>query len=66
MNLISTLDWADLKLCGDRNFSRSKSLIYLIPRMLDGEIAAAICMRDEDMERQRADEEFAKHGRYIG
>jgi hypothetical protein len=34
-------------------------------RILDGEIAVAICLRDEDMERLKADEEFAKYGRYI-
>ena len=47
-------------------FEPVESLIYLMPRMLDGEIAVAICLRDEDMERLRADEEFAKYGRYIG
>lgn len=43
-----------------------ESLIYLMPRALDGEIAVGICLRDEDMERLRADEEFATYGRYIG
>ena len=43
-----------------------ESLIYFMPRAPDGEIAVAICLRDEDMERLRADEEFAKYGRYIG
>lgn len=43
-----------------------ESLIYLMPRRLDGEIAVGICLRDEDMERLRADEEFSKYGRYIG
>ena len=47
-------------------FEPVESLIYLMPRTLDGEIAVAICLRDEDMERLRADEEFAKYGRYIG
>jgi hypothetical protein len=47
-------------------FDPVESLIYLMPRTLDGEIAVAICLRDEDMERLRADEEFAKYGRYIG
>ncbi|KAL1988700.1 hypothetical protein VTN96DRAFT_8400 [Rasamsonia emersonii] len=47
-------------------FDPVESLIYLIPRTLDGEIAVAICLRDEDMERLRADEEFAKYARYIG
>ncbi|KAI9852720.1 MAG: hypothetical protein M1838_005915 [Thelocarpon superellum] len=47
-------------------FDPVESLIYLMPRRLDGEIAVAICLRDEDMERLRADEEFAKYGRYVG
>ena len=47
-------------------FEPVESLIYLMPRTLDGGIAVAICLRDEDMERLRADEEFAKYGRYIG
>ncbi|KAJ3516964.1 hypothetical protein NLJ89_g789 [Agrocybe chaxingu] len=47
-------------------FPPVESLLYLMPKALDGEIAAALCLRDEDMERLRADEEFAKYGRYIG
>ncbi|MCJ1246356.1 hypothetical protein MMC30_003563 [Trapelia coarctata] len=47
-------------------FEPVESLIYLMPRTSDGEIAVAICLRDEDMERLRADQEFAKYGRYIG
>ena len=34
-------------------FEPVEGLIYLIPRTLDGEIAVAICLRDEDMERSR-------------
>lgn len=47
-------------------FAPVESLIYLMPRRPDGEIAVAICLRDEDMGRLRADEEFGKYGRYIG
>jgi trichothecene 3-O-acetyltransferase len=47
-------------------FDPVESLIYLMPRTLDGEIAVAICLRDEDMERLRADEEFTMYGKYIG
>lgn len=43
-----------------------ESLIYFMPKTPNGEIAVAICLRDEDMERLRADEEFAMYGRYIG
>lgn len=47
-------------------FSPVESLIYIIPKRLDGELVVAICLRDEDMERLRVDEEFTKYGKYIG
>ena len=47
-------------------FAPVESLIYLMPRKPDGEIAVAVCLRDEDMGRLRADGEFGKYGRYIG
>ncbi|KAF8161681.1 putative trichothecene 3-O-acetyltransferase [Crassisporium funariophilum] len=47
-------------------FPPVESLIYLMPKALDGEIAVALCLRDEDMQRLRADDEFAKYGIYIG
>ncbi|KAK9327475.1 transferase family-domain-containing protein [Lipomyces starkeyi] len=43
-----------------------ESLMYLMPKAPDGEIALGICLRDEDMERLRADEEFATYATYIG
>ena len=47
-------------------FEPVESLIYLMPRRLDGEIAVAVCLRDGDVERLRVDDGFAKYGRYIG
>ena len=47
-------------------FPPCESLIYLMPKRLDGEIAVGICLRNDDMGRLRADEQFAKFGRYIG
>ena len=47
-------------------FEPVESLIYLMPRAPDGEIAVAVCLRDEDMERLRKDEQFAIYGKYIG
>lgn len=47
-------------------FPPVESLIYLMPKRLDGEITVGICLRNEDMERLRVDEEFAKYGKYIG
>ena len=43
-----------------------ESLIYLMPRTLDGEIAVALCLRQEDLERLRADEQFAMYEEYVG
>ncbi|KAF9270817.1 putative trichothecene 3-O-acetyltransferase [Marasmius fiardii PR-910] len=42
-----------------------ESLGYLMPKARDGEITLAICLRDEDMERLKADAEFGKYGRWI-
>ena len=44
-------------------FTPVESLLYLVPKSHDGEMAIAVCLRDEDMERLRVDEEFA---RYVG
>lgn len=43
-----------------------ESLIYLMPKRLDGEIAVGICLTVEDMERLKSDEEFTEYGKYIG
>jgi len=43
-----------------------ESLVYLMPKAPDGEIAVMICLRNEDMERLRVDEEFSKYGKYVG
>ncbi|KJA18995.1 hypothetical protein HYPSUDRAFT_204912 [Hypholoma sublateritium FD-334 SS-4] len=47
-------------------FTPVESLLYLMPKRLDGEISAAICLRDEDMGRLRGDEHFIKYAAYIG
>ena len=39
---------------------------YLMPRSPRGEMVAGICIRDEDWERLRVDEEFVKYATYIG
>ncbi|KAF2230612.1 hypothetical protein EV356DRAFT_327369 [Viridothelium virens] len=46
-------------------FDPVESLIYFMPKTLDGEIAVAICLRDEDMERLIADARFTRYGRNI-
>lgn len=47
-------------------FDPFESLMYLMPKTPDGEITAAICLRDEDMKRLRVDGDFMRFGRYIG
>ncbi|KAL0577276.1 hypothetical protein V5O48_004704 [Marasmius crinis-equi] len=42
-----------------------ESLGYLMPKTLDGEIALAVCVRDEDMEGLKTDKEFKKYGQCI-
>jgi hypothetical protein len=47
-------------------FIPCESLIYLLPKTLDGQIGVVVCLRDEDMARLKADTEFTKYGNYIG
>lgn len=47
-------------------FSPMEGVVYLLPKALDGEIAAGLCLRDDDMEKLKVDEEFVKYGQYIG
>ena len=47
-------------------FEPCESLTYLMPRTLDGKIAVGICLRDEDMEILKADNEFTRYGEFIG
>lgn len=43
-----------------------EGLSYFMPRTLDGEIAVAVCMRDEDLERLKRDQVFSKYGQFVG
>ncbi|KAF4337921.1 trichothecene 3-o-acetyltransferase [Fusarium beomiforme] len=47
-------------------FEPFESLMYLMPKRPDGEITAAISLRDEDMERLKGDGEWKKYGQFIG
>lgn len=47
-------------------FPGVESLMYLMPKTLNGDIAVAVCLRDEDMERLKADQEFSKYGMFVG
>lgn len=47
-------------------FTTVESLAYLLPKDREGGVALAICLRDDDMDKLRADENFSKYGTYIG
>lgn len=47
-------------------FDPFESLMYLMPKTPEGEITAAICLRDGDMERLRVDGDFMRYAKYIG
>ncbi|KAJ6024292.1 Transferase [Penicillium herquei] len=47
-------------------FMPVESLLYFMPRSSNGEMAVAICLRDEDWVCLRADEEFRRYATYIG
>lgn len=47
-------------------FPPVESLIYCLPKRLDGGIMVGMCLRHEDMQRLRANSEFVKYTTYIG
>ncbi|KAL8370078.1 hypothetical protein RB595_000442 [Gaeumannomyces hyphopodioides] len=47
-------------------FDPFEGLAYLMPRAPDGGIALAVSLRDEDLERLRADGDFAKFAVFVG
>lgn len=47
-------------------FTPFECLGYLMPKRPDGEVSAAISLRDEDMERLKGDVEFTRYAKYIG
>jgi len=47
-------------------FEPFESLMYLMPKRPDGEITAALSLRDEDMETLKQDEKWKKYGQFIG
>ncbi|CAI7574740.1 unnamed protein product [Penicillium glandicola] len=48
------------------HFTPVEGLGYLMPRSAAGEMCIGICLRDEDWERLKVDEEFTKYAKYIG
>ncbi|TIC33557.1 hypothetical protein E3Q09_03428 [Wallemia mellicola] len=47
-------------------FSPVESLMYIMPRSLNGDLAVALCLKDEDWERLNTDEDWKKYAMYIG
>lgn len=47
-------------------FEPVESLMYIMPVSPDGEVVVAMCLRDEDLEALRADDEFMGYATYIG
>lgn len=43
-----------------------EGMMFFLPAEPSGDITIAMCLRDEDLVRLRADELFAQHGRYLG
>lgn len=43
-----------------------EGLVYFLPKGRDGSIVVGICLRDEDMERLRMDEEVLQWSRWVG
>lgn len=77
---IALSSWAKIK-CYDHDFNLGlgkpeavrrprfipvESLLYFMPRSPQGEMAVAMCLRDEDWSHLRADEEFLRYATYIG
>ncbi|KAJ5718251.1 hypothetical protein N7488_003897 [Penicillium malachiteum] len=77
---IALSSWAKIK-CYDHDFNLGlgkpevvrrpgfmpvESLLYFMPRSSNGEMAVAICLRDEDWVRLREDEEFGRYATYVG
>ena len=48
------------------SFPAWEGLVYLLPKRLDGEIAVALCLREEDMGKLKHDEAFMEFCSYIG
>ncbi|CAO3628146.1 unnamed protein product [Cunninghamella blakesleeana] len=47
-------------------FQPFESIIFFSPKNLKGDVVANICLRDEDMERLKNDQQFIKYGQYLG
>ncbi|KAH6604576.1 trichothecene 3-o-acetyltransferase [Trichoderma cornu-damae] len=47
-------------------FKPMESLVYLMPKTETGDVDVAMCLREEDINRLKADEVLTRYGKYIG
>lgn len=47
-------------------FAPFEALIYIMPKSPNGEMAVGICLRDEDWERLKVDEQWVRYATYVG
>ncbi|KAL9095191.1 MAG: hypothetical protein Q9165_002447 [Trypethelium subeluteriae] len=47
-------------------FKALEGFVYFMPRKRDGEVAVAMCLREEDIEQLKMDEQFTNFARYDG
>ena len=47
-------------------FQGIEGLVFLMPKSLEEDVAAAICLREEDMNRLKTDAYFGTYAQYIG
>ncbi|KAJ0119643.1 trichothecene 3-o-acetyltransferase [Diaporthe amygdali] len=47
-------------------FAPIEGLLYFMPKTIDGDVDVAVCLRVEDIQTLRNDEEFLKYGSYVG
>ncbi|KAM0285444.1 hypothetical protein ACHAQH_001391 [Verticillium albo-atrum] len=47
-------------------FTLVESLIYLLPRSRMGDVGVAVCLLEEEMERLKRDDEWAKYAKFVG
>lgn len=47
-------------------FAPIEGLLYFMPRTADGDVDVALCLRSDDIETLKKDEEFLKYGSYVG
>lgn len=47
-------------------FAPIEGLLYFMPRTADGDVEVAACLRSDDIQTVKNDEEFLKYGSYVG